>query len=131
MGKFTKRRQSDYSRGTKWGRKTIKKAYREDGKVGLSRCDKSAITCKNYGTNRKIKKNKKGKALTEPFRAYYRGIANGMLLGYNDLFYNNSPTVSKKKKMAKKPIYDAMNDFDYTESGRIKGSYVDGRFEPD
>ena len=77
--------KSAYSRGFNWGKKTIKKAYREKGKRGLRRCDKSASTCNKYGTNRKIKRTKKGKYLTEPLRAYYRGISKGMLSGYNEI----------------------------------------------
>ena len=80
-----KRKKSDYSRGFKWGKKTIKKAYREEGKRGLRKCDKSASTCNKYGSNRKIKRTKKGKYLTEPLRAYYRGISKGMLSGYNEI----------------------------------------------
>ena len=80
-----KYKKSDYSRGFKWGKKTIKKAYREEGKRGLRMCDKSALTCKKYGTNRKIKRTKKGKYLNEPLRAYYRGISSGMLAGYNEI----------------------------------------------
>lgn len=37
----------------------------------------------------------------------------------------------KKKPVAKKPVYDYSEGFDWTPSGRIKGSYVDGKFEPD
>ena len=74
-----------YSNGYKWGKKTIKKAYREEGKRGLHRCDKSARTCARYGSNRKIRKTKKGKWLNEPLRAYYRGISKGMLAGYNEV----------------------------------------------
>lgn len=37
----------------------------------------------------------------------------------------------KKPAVKKKPIYDYTEDFDWTSSGRIKGAYVDGKFEPD
>ena len=80
-----KRKKSDYSRGYSWGKKTIKKAYEERGRIGLKECDKASITCKKYGTDRKIKKTKKGKVLNEPLRAYYRGISSGMLAGYNEI----------------------------------------------
>ena len=36
-----------------------------------------------------------------------------------------------KKPAKKKPVYDYSEGFDWTPSGRIKGSYVDGKFEPD
>ena len=40
-------------------------------------------------------------------------------------------THKQKKKPIQKPVYDYSKGFDWTSSGRIKGSYVDGRFEPD
>ena len=114
-------KKSDYSRGFKWGKKTIKKAYREEGKLGLHRCDKASRTCSKYGKNRRIKRTKKGKYLNEPLRSYYLGISSGMLAGYNEI-------TSAQIKTKRSNPYD---DFDYTSTGRIKGSYVDGRFEPD
>ncbi len=78
-------KKSNYQSGKLWGIRTIKKAFREDGDVGLHRCDKAAETCRKYATDMKIRKTKTGRPLTKPMRDYYRGIADGFLDGYNDL----------------------------------------------
>ena len=76
---------TNYSRGFYWGKKALKKAYREEGKRGLHKCDRASRTCASYGKDKRVKRTKKGKVLTPKFRAYYRGISYGMLSGYNEV----------------------------------------------
>ena len=45
-------------------------------------------------------------------------------------FYNKKITGFETPKQYKNNRR-VTDDFDYTKTGRIKGSYVDGRFEPD
>lgn len=77
--------KNSYKSGFAWGKRTIKKHYREYGNTGIRICDKSAQTCRKYAEDKKIKKTKTGKPLTSSLRNYYRGIADGMLDGYNEL----------------------------------------------
>ncbi len=79
--------KSNYEKGKSWGFKTILKSYEEDGNKGIGRCDKASSTCKKYAEDLSIKKTKNGKVLTKPMREYYRGIADGMLAGYNKIKY--------------------------------------------
>ena len=56
---------------------------------------------------------------------YFRGLRrkekSGAMVNRSRAQYNRSP---------KKTVHPG-NDFDYDSRGRIKGSYIDGRFEPD
>lgn len=98
-----KRKSTNYSRGKTWGRKTIKSEFKFYGKRAIATCDKSAATCSKYGRDRRIKKTKKGKKLNELNRSYYRGIADGMQLGYNDIM-GFKPIKKSTKKSWKKII---------------------------
>ena len=77
--------KNSYKHGFAWGKRTINKQFHEYGITGLRICDKSAQTCRHYAENKSIKKTKTGKPLTSSLRNYYRGIADGMLDGYNKL----------------------------------------------
>ena len=79
-------KNKDYVSGLNWGRRTIMKAYREEGDAGLHRCDKAAQTCRKYATDMSIKKTSKGVVLNSKLRQYYKGIADGFLDGYNKIF---------------------------------------------
>lgn len=90
-------------------------------------------------------------------RAYRTGLLNGLkrlkkkMSKNKDNKKNTNVKVYKKKKNLsrrasrhkyvkrrigggarnKTPVYDYSTFFDFDERGRIKGSYIDGRFEPD
>ena len=107
-----------YSSGYSVGRKNFCKAVRQDGEIGIAKCDKAANTCLRYANDNKLTVTKKGKPLTPELRSFYKGMADGFLKGYNDLPHS------------KQPIYDSSDDFDFDDCGHIKGHYQNGRFEP-
>lgn len=76
----------NYEAGRRFGRKAIKDNYQNFGDLGLGQADKGYQTCMSYATDKKIKKTKKGKRLTNSLRSFYRGMADGFQDGYNDLF---------------------------------------------
>lgn len=78
--------KNNYEKGKQWGFRTILKSYEEEGEKGIGRCDKAALTCSKYATDKTVKTTKNGKKLTKSMRDYYRGIADGMLEGYNKIY---------------------------------------------
>lgn len=108
-----------YSSGYSVGRKNFCKAVRQDGEIGIAKCDKAANTCLRYANDNKLTVTKKGKPLTPELRSFYKGMADGFLKGYNDM------------SQCQKPVYDYSEDLSFDDRGRVKGHYVNGRFEGD
>lgn len=75
----------DYNNGFKWGRRKLFSAFKDEGNVGLHKCDKAAQTCLKYANDKRVTQTKKGVKLTPKLREIYRGIADGILDGYNRL----------------------------------------------
>ena len=74
----------------------------------------------NAGVKKKDKHGKH-KTLTKKQRSYRAGYLDA----------RKDIGVANKLRKNKTPTHDYSNFFDFNEKGRIKGSYVDGIFEPD
>ena len=74
-----------------------------------------------YGQKKKVT-NPKSRFV--PFRTDKKGRVNG----YNPKYPHKKPDMFIERKMMQNELF---GDFDYDSKGRIKGSYIDGRFEPD
>ncbi len=87
---------------------------------------------KRYARELKSGKNElTGAPLTKGQKSFRYGVLNERKWGFKILGYkkskNSNQNVSGKQTNSNNP-YD---DFDYDSYGNIKGSYIDGRFEPD
>ena len=108
----------DYRKGKRWGFAIFRKNVELYGKVGVVKSDKASMTCDKIVKSKK----RKGKNLTKSQLDFYKGAVSGFLE-----FYNKKITGFERPKNVSR----ITDDFDYTDTGRIKGSYIDGRFEPD
>ena len=75
-----------FKKGKKYGKGIFKDEYYTNGEYGARRADKAHDTCYKYGYDKRVKRNKHGKYLTPKRRTYYKGMANGLLWGYNDYY---------------------------------------------
>lgn len=85
-------------------------------------------TGKRFTNDGEVKRGSNGKqlSLTKSGRAYRAGYLDAR----KDIGQAMQAVKQKRKKV--KPVYDVYSDFDFTPTGRIKGSYnADGFFEPD
>lgn len=138
--------KSSYKKGRKWGF-AVASSLISTGKAGVHQADKAMTTCaKNAKTGYKKINYKE--------RSAYRGIADGMYDAIKSdekaqktkprpkKHFNRRLRASRHKLISRrygsaksnskmKPVYDYSKYFDFDGRGRIKGSYIDGRFEPD
>lgn len=92
-----------------------KKAYRAGLLTGLRRKKRTT-------GRRRLSKRSHSRIL--PFTTDKRGRING----YNPKYPHKEPDMFIEHAMMQNELF---GDFDYDSKGRIKGSYIDGRFEPD
>lgn len=55
----------------------------------------------------------------------------GRITGYGKNYRSSEPDMFVEESIAKNAVYDPTLFFDYDDKGRIKGAWIDGRFEPD
>ena len=81
-----------------------------------------------------------GEPLTNGQRRFRNGVLNERSISAEQHKYNNRSggkssnkpkTTNSKKRLNVNWSNYRSNDFDYDEYGNIKGSYVNGKFEPD
>lgn len=115
--KEMKRRDVDY---------VVAERYAEHmgSKYGLSRRQIGRNINKHY------QQAKKDKKFAGELRGEYLTPQEKEKLRLSRKAEQASKKVSNPKSQ-KAPVYDYSKDFDFTSRGRIKGSYIDGRFEPD
>lgn len=75
-----------FKKGKKHGKGIFKDEYKTFGERGMKYLDKAHDTCKKYGYDKRVKKNKHGKYLTPKRRIFYKGMANGLYYGYVDYY---------------------------------------------
>ena len=102
----------------------------------MAKGENPAKRSKRYARELKSGKNElTGKPLTKGQRGFRGGVLNERSWGASIHKHNaaNKPkrTSAKKKRVNVNWGNYRSNDFDYDEYGNIKGSYVNGRFEPD
>ena len=140
------KKRTPYSKGKRWGFAVAKKQL-GNGKFGVHKVDKAMKTCAQNARSGT-------KKLNQNERSAYRGIADGM---YDAIMseekaqkskprpekrFNRKLRASRHKLISRrygsaksnpkmKPVFDYSKYFDFDGRGRIKGSYIDGRFEPD
>lgn len=79
--------------------------------------------------------NNAGKLLSMKKEDKLRVLERKSSYGFGGVSYRNvdykelNATLSQISK--KKPVYDYSEDLSFDERGRVKGHYVNGRFEPD
>lgn len=144
---MAKNKNVSYSKGKRWG---FAVAWKQlgNGKLGVHQVDKAMMTCSQNARSGT-------KKLNQNERSAYRGIADGMYeaiksseKAHKSKSYSNNRRInlnlrasrhkmiprrygSAKSNAKVKPVFDYSKYFDYDGQGRIKGAYVDGRFEPD
>lgn len=116
--------KKDYDKGKRWGFSIFKKNYETFGEIGIKMSDKASLTCDKIIRSQK----RNGKKLEKKDIDFYKGATKGFLDFYNKeiMGFKEKNKQSVRKYSEKNPF----NDFEYTSTGRIKGSYIDGRFDP-
>ena len=84
-----------FKSGVSFGRKIFRDNLKVFGKDGVHKSDKAHVTCKKYGWDKTVKKNKKGKVLTNGMRENYRGMNYGLFWEYQN--YEKSSEKQAKK----------------------------------
>lgn len=143
---MAKSKNTSYSKGKRWGF-AVAKNQLGNGKFGVHSVDKAMKTCAQNARSGT-------KKLNQNERSAYRGIADGMYEAIKSeekarkskprlkKRFNRKLRASRHKMISRrygsaksnpkmKPVFDYSKFFDFDGRGRIKGSYIDGRFEPD
>lgn len=116
----------NYEKGKRWGFAIFKKNYETFGEAGIKMSDKASLTCDKIIRSKK----RNGKKLEKKHIDFYKGATKGFLEFYNKkiMGIKEDKKQSVRKSYKKKP--NPYDDFEYTSTGWIKGTYIDGRFEP-
>ncbi|MBE6645536.1 MAG: hypothetical protein E7612_09230 [Ruminococcaceae bacterium] len=75
----------NYQKGRRWGLAIFNSNLKIFGKRGIEKSDAAHTTCRKYANDMKITKTKSGRYLDYKTRMAYRGVADGLLQGYNIL----------------------------------------------
>lgn len=73
-----------YQRGRRWGLAIFNSNVKLFGKRGIEKSDAAHTTCRKYANDTKITKTKSGRHLDYKTRMAYKGVADGLLQGYNN-----------------------------------------------
>lgn len=139
-------KNSSYSKGKRWGY-AVAKSSLKTSKANVYKVDKAMKTCSQNARSgcKKLNQNE---------RQAYRGMADGMYDAIKSeekaqktkprpkKHFNRRLRASRHKLISRrygsaksnpkmKPVFDYSEYFDFDGRGRIKGSYIDGKFEPD
>lgn len=139
-------KNSSYSKGRRWGY-AVAKSSLKTSKANVYKVDKAMKTCSQNARSgcKKLNQNE---------RQAYRGMADGMYDAIKSeekaqktkprpkKHFNRRLRASRHKLISRrygsaksnpkmKPVFDYSEYFDFDGRGRIKGSYIDGKFEPD
>lgn len=139
-------KNTPYSKGKRWGF-AVAKSSLKISKSNVYKVDKAMQTCSRNARSGT-------KKLNQNERNAYRGIADGIYdaimseekakkakprpkkrfnrrlrASQHKLISRRYGSVKSNPKM--KPVFDYSKYFDFDGRGRIKGAYIDGRFEPD
>ena len=73
-----------YKKGKRWGLAIFKSNLQIFGKRGIEKSDAAHTTCRKYANDTKITKTKSGRHLDYKTRMAYKGVADGLLQGYDN-----------------------------------------------
>ena len=73
-----------YKKGKRWGLAIFKSNLQIFGKRGIEKSDSAHTTCRKYANDTKITKTKSGRHLDYKTRMAYKGVADGLLQGYDN-----------------------------------------------
>ena len=109
--------------------KPEKRAYRTGLLNGLKRLKKkrSKNKANKKNTNVKVYKKKKNLSRRASRHKYVKRRIGGGARSDNPFGMTYRQLIREKEQQYR----DLFGDFDYDSRGNIKGSYIDGRFEPD